>query len=98
MLSEQAFGRNLLFAPIGLLDMYNSGGAVEALNYVMDISECRIKVKGRGCGRFGAYSGTKPKNCTVDMKEEEFTYNAQDGLLTVKLNGECTIREIEFVY
>ncbi|KAJ0106087.1 hypothetical protein Patl1_18186 [Pistacia atlantica] len=94
----RVFGQNLLFAPIGLLDMYNTGGAVEAMNYIRDHPECRIKIKGKGCGRFGAFSSTKPKCCIVDMKEEEFTYNAQDGLLTVKLDGDCNLREIEFVY
>lgn len=78
--------------------MYNSGGAVEAMNHTMDHSECRIKIKGKGCGRFGAFSSTKPKCCMVDMKEEEFTYNSQDGLLTIKLDGDCNLRDIEFVY
>lgn len=78
--------------------MYNSGGAVEALNFTMDILGCTIKVNGRGCGRFGAYSSTKPRCCVVDKKEEQFTYNADDGLLTVKLKGECKLREIEFDY
>ncbi|KAG6683795.1 hypothetical protein I3842_12G031900 [Carya illinoinensis] len=92
------FGNGLLFTPLGLLDMYNSGGAIEALNCTMDLLGCTIKVKGRGCGRFGAYSSTKPRCCVVDMKEEQFTYNADDGLLTVKLQGECKLREIEFDY
>ncbi|GLT77027.1 hypothetical protein SLA2020_486520 [Shorea laevis] len=92
------FNNDLLFAPIGLLDMYNSGGAVEALNCTMDLPGCTIKVKGRGCGRFGAYSSTKPRHCMVDTKEEEFTYSAEDGLLTVKLQGECKLKDIEFVY
>ena len=95
---EQVFGNDLLFAPLGLLDMYNSGGAVEALNCTMDLSRCTIKIKGRGCGQFGAYSSTKPKCCMVDMKEEEFTYNAVDGLLTVEIQGECKLRDIEFVH
>ncbi|KAK9278952.1 hypothetical protein L1049_028534 [Liquidambar formosana] len=92
------FSQNLHFAPIGLLDMYNSGGAIEAMNCTMDLSGCTVKVKGRGCSRFGFYSSTKPKYCTVDMKEEEFIYNAEDGLLTVKLQGECNLRDIEIVY
>ncbi|KAF2314135.1 hypothetical protein GH714_023606 [Hevea brasiliensis] len=58
----RVLGQDIHFAPIGLLDMYNSGGAVEAVNCrITDSSECRIKMKGRGCGRFGAYSSTKPK-------------------------------------
>ncbi|XP_062168819.1 probable galactinol--sucrose galactosyltransferase 2 [Alnus glutinosa] len=92
------FRSDLLFAPIGLVDMYNSGGAIEALNCTRDLPGCTIKVRGRGCGRFGAYSSTKPRHCMVDMKEEEFTYNAEDGLLTVKLQGECKLKDIEFVY
>ena len=78
--------------------MYNSGGAVEALNCTKDLSSCKIKIKGRGCGRFGAYSSIKPKCCMVNMKKEEFTYNAEDGLLTVKIQGECKLGDIEFVY
>ena len=70
--SGQEFGQNLLFAPIGLLDMYNSGGAVETMNCIIELSECIIKIKGKGCGRFGAHSNIKPKRCMLDMKEEEF--------------------------
>ncbi|KAJ6688266.1 hypothetical protein OIU74_016893 [Salix koriyanagi] len=94
----KVFGQNLHFSPIGLLDMYNSGGAVEAVNCVIDVSSCTIKVNGRGCGRFGAYSSTKPTLCRVDMEEEEFTYSDQNGLLTVKLEGMGNLREIEFIY
>ncbi|KAJ6410296.1 hypothetical protein OIU84_007112 [Salix udensis] len=90
--------RIFIFSPIGLLDMYNSGGAVEAVNCIIDVSSCTIRVNGRGCGRFGAYSSTKPTLCRVDMKEEEFTYNDKNGLLTVKLEGTGSLTEIEFMY
>ena len=92
------FGHDVQFAPIGLLDMYNSGGAVEALDCTMDVAECIIKIKGKGCGRFGAYSNFRPKRCMVDMKEEEFFYNPKDGLLTIKLDGEGNSRDIELVF
>uniref|UniRef100_A0A7N2MMH3 Uncharacterized protein n=1 Tax=Quercus lobata TaxID=97700 RepID=A0A7N2MMH3_QUELO len=42
----KVFGNDLLFAPLGFLDMYNSGGAVEALNCTKDLSSCTIKIKG----------------------------------------------------
>ncbi|KAI4343687.1 hypothetical protein L6164_011006 [Bauhinia variegata] len=89
------------FAPIGLLDMYNSGGAVDALDCNLggiSDSECSIKIKGRGPGRFGAYSSIRPKRCVVDMKEEHFSYNTQDGFLVIKLDGDGILREIQFVY
>ncbi|KAK1560648.1 hypothetical protein Q3G72_029202 [Acer saccharum] len=66
------FGQNFLFALIGLLDMYNSGGAVDTMNWIIELSECIIKIKGTGCGRFGAFSNIKPQRCMLDMKEEEF--------------------------
>lgn len=95
----RVFGRDVQFAPIGLLDMYNSGGAVEALDCcAIDVSQCIIKIKSRGYGRFGAYSNVRPKRCIVDMKEEEFSYNPADGLLTIKLGYEGNSRDIEFVY
>ncbi|KAL6973127.1 galactinol--sucrose galactosyltransferase [Sarracenia purpurea var. burkii] len=95
----KVFNHNLRFAPIGLLDMYNSGGAIEALNCSVDLPAwCSIKIKVRGCGRFGAYSSTKPRYCKVDTKEEEFVYNADNGLLMLKLQGECSFKEIGVVY
>ncbi|PSR95905.1 Galactinol--sucrose galactosyltransferase [Actinidia chinensis var. chinensis] len=94
----KVFNQNLHFAPIGLLEMYNSGGAMEALNCVVDVKGCSIKIKVRGGGRFGAYSSAKPSCCKVDKKEVEFIYNAEDGLLTMELEGECSFKEIEVVY
>lgn len=93
------FGDGVQFAPIGLLDMYNSGGAVEAVDSSTDVnSKCIIKVKARGFGRFGAYSSVRPKRCMLDMKEEKFSYNAKDKLLTIELEGQGNLRDIEFIY
>ncbi|XP_059643705.1 probable galactinol--sucrose galactosyltransferase 2 [Cornus florida] len=94
----RVFNQNIHFAPIGLVDMYNSGGATEGLSCTLEPSGCKIKVKVRGCGRFGVYSSKKPNCCMVDMETKEFAYDAKDGLLTVKLEGGCNIREIEFLY
>ncbi|KAK5846222.1 probable galactinol--sucrose galactosyltransferase 2 isoform X2 [Gossypium arboreum] len=94
----RAFSEDLRFAPIGLLDMYNSGGAVEAMDSENKSSECKIKVRIRGCGRFGAYSNKKPKCCSMNEKDEEFIYNPIDGLVTVKVEGEYSSREMVFFY
>ncbi|KAL5748226.1 hypothetical protein ACOSQ2_025523 [Xanthoceras sorbifolium] len=94
----RVYDQNIQFAPIGLVDMYNSGGALEAMSCSNDPSGCTIKVKVRGCGLFGAYSNKKPRSCAVEIKEEEFVYNANDGFLTFNLQGECKSRDIEIVY
>lgn len=96
---KQVLRHDVHFAPIGLLDMYNSGGAVEELSCSMDVSDCVIvKIKSRGGGRFGAYSNVRPKSCLVEMKEEEFCYNSENGLLTIKLDGEGNSKDIELVF
>ncbi|CAJ2644507.1 unnamed protein product [Trifolium pratense] len=94
----RVFGHDVQFAPIGLLDMYNSGGAVEELSCTMNVANCIIKIRGRGYGCFGAYSNVRPQCCLVDKKEEEFSYNSEDGLLTIKLDGDGNLRDIEFVF
>ncbi|MED6211889.1 hypothetical protein PIB30_077915 [Stylosanthes scabra] len=101
----RVFGNGVEFAPIGLLDMYNSGGAIESLNCTMDVvneEESIVKIKTRGCGRFGAYSNVRPKRCKVEMKEEnddEFFYNHENGLITINLDGcEGNSRDIKIVY
>ncbi|XP_061366078.1 probable galactinol--sucrose galactosyltransferase 2, partial [Gastrolobium bilobum] len=91
----RVFGHDFQIAPIGLLDMYNSGEAVEAMDCTMDAAQCIIKIRCRGCGRFGAYSNVRPKHCMVDKKEEEFFYNSEDGLLTIKFDGEADSKNIE---
>ncbi|KAF6141323.1 hypothetical protein GIB67_008500 [Kingdonia uniflora] len=73
------------FAPIGLLEMFNSGGAVAAVKYESKTSGT-IDMKVRGCGIFGAYSSAIPVKITVDTKEVEFTYNNESGLVSFVLS------------
>lgn len=98
LLYEQAVNKMLDFAPIGLIDMFNSGGATEGLSVVREPSGCSVRIEARGCGRFGAYSSEKPARCTVDGDEVDFEYNVDNGLLIVKLEGECIIRTITICY
>ncbi|KAK6920610.1 Glycosyl hydrolases 36 [Dillenia turbinata] len=94
----KVYDNGLHFAPIGLLDMYNSGGAVESLSCTADVSVCKVKIQARGCGKFGAYSSAGPRSCMVDMQEVEFFYSAEGELLTLQLEGECRRRGIEIIY
>lgn len=88
-LFEQVYNQGIELAPIGLMDMYNSGGAVESVEMISDSSSsstsCRIEIKGRGVGRFGAYSSRKPTSCSVNSKNEEFKFSDEDNLLTITI-------------
>lgn len=72
------------FAPIGLIEMFNSGGAIKEMNYDFKTSTS-VVVKVRGCGLFGAYSSARPKRITVDLQEIEFRYEEGSGLVTISL-------------
>ncbi|KAL0318609.1 UNVERIFIED_CONTAM: putative galactinol--sucrose galactosyltransferase 2 [Sesamum angustifolium] len=89
----KVFKENIDFAPLGLIKMYNSGGAIEDCTFGDS-----IRIKARGSGLFGAFSSKKPRCCKVDKKDEDFTYSSENGLLTVNLQSESSFKEIEFVY
>ncbi|CAL5066439.1 unnamed protein product [Urochloa decumbens] len=70
------------FAAVGLVDMFNAGGAVESCEVKGDAAaEMRV----RGCGRFGAYCSRRPARCVLDEGEVGFGYDAETGMVTVEL-------------
>ncbi|XP_030553421.1 probable galactinol--sucrose galactosyltransferase 6 isoform X2 [Rhodamnia argentea] len=103
------------FAPLGLINMFNAGGAIEGLRYEVkggaELSELETEYAGegnvmgeqrvenrsnelvgivhmevKGCGKFGAYSSTRPKSCKLGTNEVEFEYDAASGLLNLDLD------------
>ncbi|XP_060964403.1 probable galactinol--sucrose galactosyltransferase 2 isoform X2 [Cannabis sativa] len=96
----KVYNKNIEFAAIGLLNMYNSGGAVEKVDLLLsDSSNCGIRIKGRGPGRFGAYSSTKPKSCSVNSKSsEEIKYRSEDNLFTVTIPSTISNWDITLHY
>jgi raffinose synthase len=83
---------DISFAPIGLLNMFNSGGAVEQyeINTTSDKKEdvspaAIISLKVHGCGNFGAYCSQRPLKCIVGNEETDFNYDPATGLMTVNI-------------
>ncbi|KAJ6980533.1 hypothetical protein D5086_022697 [Populus alba] len=73
------------FAPVGLVKMFNSGGAIKELQYDSSTT-ATVSMKARGCGLFGAYSSAQPKRISVDSKEVEFGFEEGTGLVTIDLS------------
>ncbi|EPS67241.1 hypothetical protein M569_07535, partial [Genlisea aurea] len=72
---------NVWLAPIGLLDMFNSGGAVQRVD--VDPEATTATLRTRGCGRFGFYCSRRPSKCVVGGRETEFQYEAENGLASI---------------
>ncbi|KAL5769389.1 hypothetical protein ACOSQ2_016172 [Xanthoceras sorbifolium] len=91
----KVYSEKIEFAPIGLMNMYNSGAAVESVEL---ISDGRIVIKGRGGGSLGAYSSAKPNCCLVNTKNEDFKFSGEDNLLTVTIPAETTCWDVAICY
>ncbi|KAK3026289.1 hypothetical protein RJ639_041238 [Escallonia herrerae] len=72
------------FAPIGLIKMFNSRGAIKDIKYEPE-RRATVDMKVRGCGIFGSYSSIRPKRVTVDTMDVEFGYEEQSRLITFSL-------------
>ncbi|OWM62843.1 stachyose synthase-like [Punica granatum] len=69
------------FAPIGLTNMFNSGGTIQELEYV-DVFSVKMTVK--GSGKLLAYASRPPRSCSVNGVDVVFSWSS-DGKLTVDL-------------
>ncbi|MED6168058.1 putative galactinol--sucrose galactosyltransferase 6 [Stylosanthes scabra] len=81
------------FAPLGLIEMFNAGGAIDELTYEVKggdggddglVGVVRMAVK--GCGKFGAYSSARPKRCVLGTNEVDFEYDSDSGLVTFNID------------
>lgn len=94
----KVYNQKIQFAPIGLMNMYNSGGAVESVDLINDSSSIKIHIKGRGGGSFGAYSSTEPNSILLNSNYEEFKFSAEDNLLTVTIPPTTNSWDIALCY
>lgn len=74
-------GRVVKFAPIGLTNMFNSGGTIQELKY----EDMGAKMKIKGGGSLLAYSNEEPKKCIVNDKEVEFEWSNDHNKLVLNL-------------
>lgn len=77
------------FAPIGLTNMFNSGGAIQGLQYEETNGDganyASAKVEVKGGGNFLAYTSVLPNKCYLNGAEVEFEWSSQDGKLILNL-------------
>ena len=73
------------FAPIGLTNMFNSGGTIQELEYIKSGAEKTVKIKVKGDGDFLAYSSVSPKKSYLNGAEVEFEWLVDGGKLSLNL-------------
>ncbi|KAK9995198.1 hypothetical protein SO802_024901 [Lithocarpus litseifolius] len=89
----EKLGPTIKFAPVGLTNMFNNGGAIQELEYINCDSGVEnnksVKIKVKGDGNFLAYSSASPKECYLNGAEVAFEWlaiaSANGGKLTLNL-------------
>lgn len=92
--------RAIKFAPIGLANMLNTAGAVQAFEAKKDArGGVTAEVSVKGAGELVAYSSARPRLCKVNGEEAEFAY--KDGMVTVDVawsGSSSKLCRVEYFY
>ncbi|XP_045796860.1 stachyose synthase [Trifolium pratense] len=89
-------GGSIKFAPIGLTNMFNSGGTILGLEYV----ESGAKIKVKGGGNFLAYSSESPKKFQLNGSDVDFKW-LSDGKLSLNLpwiEEACGVSDLSILF
>ncbi|WCJ36114.1 Galactinol--sucrose galactosyltransferase [Euphorbia peplus] len=84
------------FAPIGLVNMLNSGGAIQSLAINDDDNLVKIGVK--GSGEMRVFASEKPVGCKIDEKDVEFSYDDHMVIVHVPWPGSPGLCVIEYLF
>lgn len=80
--------KSIQFAPIGLVNMLNSGGAIQSMEIEKTENLARIGV--RGSGEMRVFASEKPARCKIDGEEVEFGY--EDNMVRLQLAWPASAR------
>lgn len=93
----RVFSKRLIqFAPIGLVNMLNSGGAVQSVEFEDDASLAKIGVK--GCGKMKVFASEKPLCCKIDGVAVEFDYEDKMVKVQIPWPGSSRLSLVEFLF
>ncbi|RWR94064.1 galactinol--sucrose galactosyltransferase [Cinnamomum micranthum f. kanehirae] len=84
------------FAPIGLVNMLNSGGAIQLLEFVNEEDMVRVAVK--GTGEMKAFSSEKPQACCLNGEDVAFIYDEKMVTIQVPWSESSKLSVIEYLF
>lgn len=79
------------FAPIGLVNMLNSGGAVQSL----EMGRSKVAIEVKGAGEMRAFSSAPPVGCRINGEETEFTY--EEGMVALHVPWSASSSKLTLV-
>ncbi|KAA8540785.1 hypothetical protein F0562_024296 [Nyssa sinensis] len=88
--------KSIQFAPIGLVNMLNSGGAIQSL--VVEDYESLVRVGVKGRGEMRVFASEKPASCRIDGIEVDFSYDDHMVIIEVPWDNSCRLAIIEYLF
>lgn len=88
--------RSIQLAPIGLVTMLNSGGAVQSL--VFDDNENAVRIGVKGCGEMRVFASEKPLMCKIDGASVEYCYDDQMVMVQVPWPSSSRLSVVEYLF
>lgn len=85
--------KSVEFAPIGLVNMLNSGGAIESVAYVSN----RVRVGVKGTGEMRVFASEKPNECYINGENVEFKYEEHMVIVQVPWPA-ASLSTVEYVF
>ncbi|KAG9449795.1 hypothetical protein H6P81_009760 [Aristolochia fimbriata] len=84
------------FAPIGLVNMLNTGGAIQSLEFDLAENVARVGVKGRG--ELRVFSSASPISCRIDGTDVEFIYDQKMVVIQVPWSQSSGLSTVEYLF
>ncbi|KAL4568343.1 hypothetical protein LXL04_023953 [Taraxacum kok-saghyz] len=76
--------KSIQFAPIGLVNMLNSGGAIQSVTFVSDVDgACMVQVGVKGAGEMVVFASEKPRECHIDGRNVGIKYEEHMVIIQV---------------
>lgn len=88
--------KSVHFAPIGLVNMLNTGGAIQSLAF--DDEKSSVCVGVRGTGEMRVFASQKPVACRIDGREVEFQYQEHMVVIQVPWPSSSKLSTVEYLF
>lgn len=82
-------------APIGLVNMLNTGGAIQS---VVETGACSVQVVVKGAGELRAYASEKPRACRIQGEDVGFSYEGQMVVVQVPWTDASSASVIDYLF
>lgn len=88
--------KSVQFAPIGLVNMLNTGGAIQS--FVFNEDESCVQVGVKGTGELRVFASEKPTSCRIEGNDVAFEYEQSMVIIQVPWPASSTSSTVEYKF